>query len=237
MATQIGQSGGITKSNLSSSDNTLAFPNLEYFKKPVAQQTNFIYPQSAQNAKESLGGQIYGQNEFYQDFRSEQNLPTQYSLEAYKKSPDPSNEFDNFNEYSQPNNNDLDMYLKREPEIVTPKQAYRNALDQQVAEKEHLKFNYEKQRTEQDAIQNYSLNRRNENLNEYNQIASYQPSFSNKLLEEPHLRLNKDNIIEKPNSLVADVPSYDPVKHRNGYHQGYNYDPVKKFTQIPLSLI
>lgn len=225
MTAQIGQSGGITKSNISSSDNPLAYPNLDYFKRPLAQQTN--YPQSAQSAKESLGGQIYGQNEFHQDFRLD--LPTQYSLEAYKKSPDPSNDFlsqQNFQDFSQIN--DPEIYLKREPDIVTPKQAYRKALDQQVAEKEHLKINSEKQRIEQDAIQNFSFSRRNENINEYNQVPNYQPSFSNKLLEEPHLRLNKDNIIEKPNSLVADLPSYDPVKHRNGYHQGYNYDPVKK---------
>lgn len=233
MATQISQSGGIAKSNLSSTDNTLAFPSLDYYKRPAAQQTNFYYPQSAQNAKESLGGQVAGPNDYYQEFAPEQNSSQQFSLDAYKKSPDTPIDFNNnqnFQEISQSASNDLQMYLKREPDIETPRQAYRRALDQQVAEKELLKYNMEQSRIkkEMDLVNNYSFNRRNENLNEHNQIPGYQPSFANRPLEEPHLRFNKDNIIEKPNSLVADLPSYDPVKHRNGFHQGYNYDPVKK---------
>jgi hypothetical protein len=55
----------------------------------------------------------------------------------------------------------------------------------------------------------------------------YQTPYA-KSNDEPHMRLTKDKMIEKPNSLLDDVPSYDPIKHRAGYHQGFDYDPVSK---------
>jgi len=62
----------------------------------------------------------------------------------------------------------------------------------------------------------------------YSQLNSYQPDFKYQApfyRDETLHRLDKNNIIEKPNSLSADTPPYDPIKHRNGFQEGYNYNP------------
>lgn len=120
------------------------------------------------------------------------------------------------------------------------KQAYKRALDQQIAEKEILKYTQERDRkqTELNSINQYPFGRRTDPSSYiYDQQPSYQPSSNynnnnnNQQMYEMSrspIRLNKDNIVEKPNSLSADIPPYDPIKHRSGFHQGYNYDPVCK---------
>lgn len=131
-------------------------------------------------------------------------------------------------------------------------------MDQQVAEKEIMKYNKEREklRIERDTLRQYPFARRTDPSSLVVQppsqqngggvepmtmtsSTSYDPSFftrftnplppipsSSSGLEQPMRFLNKDNIVEKPNSLSADIPPYDPIKHRNGFHQGFNYDPV-----------
>ena len=143
------------------------------------------------------------------------------------------------------------------------KQAYKQALDQQVAEKQFNKFNAEKQnlKSEIESINSNPFGRRIDPANYMNVInptsvdqqqqqqfllqqqqqkqnqqyqhqsqssyPGYVPSFYNRQLDDqPGIRLNKDNIVEKPNSLSNDLPPYDPIKHKSGQYQGYNYDPV-----------
>lgn len=134
---------------------------------------------------------------------------------------------------------------------MTNKQAYRRALDQQVAEKEIAKHNQEKAklRSELDSLKQYPFGRRTDPSSfvapaPMDMPANYQPSFymNNTRgiappagpLDAPMRFLNKDNIVEKPNSLNADIPPYDPIKHRNGFHQGFNYDPVRSFLLLTI---
>lgn len=157
------------------------------------------------------------------------------------------------------NNNDVNKLNSPRRDIrsdvdIMNKQAYKRALDQQVAEKEVMKYKQEKDkiRSEIDSIKQYPFGRRtdpssyinndsnmmNNNMTNSDMFIhnqpSYEPSFVNQYpqetmnqLQQPPMRQqNKDNIVEKPNSLNADIPPYDPIKHRNGFHQGYNYDPV-----------
>lgn len=127
---------------------------------------------------------------------------------------------------------------------MTNKQAYKRALDQQVAEKEIMKYNFEKEKikSERDSLKQYPFGRRTDLSSLVMPVpdevpAPYEPSFYNNNtraampsnpLEQPMRFLNKDNIVEKPNSLSADIPPYDPIKHRNGFHQGFDYDPWGK---------
>ena len=144
------------------------------------------------------------------------------------------------------------------------KQAYKQALDQQVAEKQFNKFNVEKQnlKSELESLNSNPFGRRIDPANYMNVISAtsadqqqqqqfllqqqqqkqmsqmhqngssypgYVPSFYNRQLDDqPSVRLNKDNIVEKPNSLSNDLPPYDPIKHKSGQYQGYNYDPWGK---------
>lgn len=214
--------GGIVKSNYSSSENPLSFSG-------YAQQPNY-------------NNSNYSNDQSYDNYFNSNNNP-----ESYKRvSPEANNKQPDFSGYYSANSNASNS--KRESDIrydvdAMNKQAYKRALDIQVAEKEVLKYNQEKARirSEIDSIKQYPFGRRtdpasyfDDGRNNYNNVNGYQPSFgnfnnNNNNYEEPIIRLNKDNIVEKPNSLNADVPPYDPIKHRNGYHQGYNYDPVKFF--------
>jgi len=39
-------------------------------------------------------------------------------------------------------------------------------------------------------------------------------------------KYDRNNIVEKPNSMNSDLPSYDPIKHRYGVSNSNDYDPV-----------
>ena len=85
------------------------------------------------------------------------------------------------------------------------KVAYRQALDLQIAEKEKVKFESERvrKRDELDSLSNYPFGRRIDYT-----VPTYQPSFQTNNDTLPPARLNKDLIIQKPNSIHADVPPY-----------------------------
>ncbi len=103
------------------------------------------------------------------------------------------------------------------------KQAYKRALDQQVVEKQLNKYNEEKERKQNELaiIPQYPFGRRTNPsyLLENNYIPSFgynsRPNYENMdplLNNEIIPKLDKDKIVEKPNSLNDDVPPYDPVK-------------------------
>lgn len=47
-------------------------------------------------------------------------------------------------------------------------------------------------------------------------------------------KLNRDRIVENPNSIHVDVPPYDPIKHKSGYHQGFDYNPVNYYVNLTI---
>ena len=138
------------------------------------------------------------------------------------------------------------------PRNETPLQQQQQQQQQQrpesVYEKNEHEFNQNLQeknriREELDSLSQYPFGRRfdNEtssftNINQYNKV-TYPPEASMynnttpyaRFLDEPPVRLNRDNIIEKPNSLTADMPPYDPTKVRSGFHHAFDYDPVSIF--------
>lgn len=92
-------------------------------------------------------------------------------------------------------------------------------------------------------------NNNNTNNNDYNNPSqqqpyypsAYEPSFMRNqmdyTMQGPPRPLNKDNIVEKPNSLSSDIPPYDPIKHRSGFHQGFNYDPVIQIVSLAVQAL
>jgi len=248
--------GGIVKSNISSAENPLAYGGYSQqslFQQPSYQDNLGSFQSGSENKSSSDPSKWLKSNS-----TNEYNSNTAYaSLDSFRKPADnqTSSTFDNFNGYSSaPVYNSQSQYdlpssyqpenamsqsasnaynpntNESEPYDMYNKQAYKLALDKQVAEKEHQKHSQEqaKRKSELEYLNKYPFGRRADSMNE----PTYKPSFGNqasKLDELPPMRLNKDNIVEKPNSLVADVPPYDPIKHRTGFHQGYNYDPVINF--------
>jgi hypothetical protein len=245
--------GGIVKSNISSAENPLAYGG--YSQQPAYQQPSYQDNHgSFQNNSElkstgdpskwlkSNSSNEYSSNSAYaplESFRkpNENQISSTYdqfsgysSAPVYNSNPnyDPSSSYQQENVMSQSASNSYNHNTNEsEPYDMYNKQAYKLALDKQVAEKEHQKHSQEqaKRKSELEYLNKYPFGRRADGLNEQ----TYKPSFGNQVNKQdevPPMRLNKDNIVEKPNSLVADVPPYDPIKHRTGFHQGYNYDPV-----------
>lgn len=217
--------GGILKSNASSSDNPLSYSN---YQEPASNYYD-------SNQWSNSGGQAansYPPLESYKKISSESRQPSQPSAN-YQQQNSYQEAQDQYQQQSPTRRDTTD--LRYDVDSMN-KQAYKRALDQQVAEKEVLKYNQEKARvrSEIDIIKQYPFGRRtdpasyiDESKNNYSQVLGYQPSFSNgNGINEMPMKYNKDNIVEKPNSLMADIPPYDPIKHRTGNHQGYNYDPV-----------
>ena len=266
--------GGITKSNFSSSENPLANPN--YYPPPPPPQYNNYSDNNSNN------------NSNFND--SQQYAPTNYNYTSSVRPQSPPNTNDgpiypaSAPVFQNPNvgqslgyTPSYDTNTLASPRYIHQtsnikdirfdvpnlnKQAYKQALDQQVAEKQFNKFNQEKQNlnSEIDSLSTNPFGRRIDPTNymnvinptspdqqaQYKQLLQqqkdkqnqlyhqqtgssypgYVPSFYNRPYDEPVVRLNKDNIIEKPNSLSNDLPPYDPIKHKTGQYQGYNYDPV-----------
>lgn len=240
--------GGIVKSNISSAENPLAYGG--YSQQP-SYQDNFGSFQSGSEAMsandpskwlKSNSNNEYNSNSAYAPLESyrkpaeNQTSSTYDNFNGYSSAPvynsqsnyDPPSSYQQENIMSQSASNGYNQSTKEsEPYDMYNKQAYKLALDKQVAEKEHQKHSQEqaKRKSELEYLNKYPFGRRADSLNEQ----AYKPSFGNQVSKQdelPPMRLNKDNIVEKPNSLVADVPPYDPIKHRTGFHQGYNYDPV-----------
>ena len=274
--------GGITKSNYSSAENPLANTsyyssqnvnnlynnvNSNYANFNDSQQkgpANYNYPASARppsppnnNNNPTNAGHIYPASAApYQNPNVGQSL-------GYTPNYDTSNLASP--RYIHQNSNIKDIRFDV-PNLN--KQAYKQALDQQVAEKQYNKFNQEKQNlnSEIDSLSTNPFGRRIDPTNYMNVIKpvvpdqqteyhmllqqqkekqnqmyrqqnnssypGYVPSFYNRPFDEPVVRLNKDNIIEKPNSLSADLPPYDPIKHKTGQYQGYSYDPVNRIFKL-----
>lgn len=225
----------ITKGNLSSTDNTLAFP---IHPSNKSRNDEFIAPQSTKQylrqetrnspqLKNSDTDKYLKSNHFQST--SIPDFITTNSAMNYSKFESSSNGFNNQRQPSQSDiRSDVDFYNK---------QAYKRALDQQVIEKELNRFEQKKANkiSELETMSQYPFGRRTDPNNylsydnsRYSQLNSYQPDFKYQApfyRDETLHRLDKNNIIEKPNSLSADTPPYDPIKHRNGFQEGYNYNP------------
>jgi hypothetical protein len=246
--------GGITKSNFSSNDNPLAFGS--YYQNNQNDNSNQSYSNNdlnnnydtskwlnAAQSKQSTTNHINNHSESNNNYdpskwlntneNSNQNNYSQQEKYQYFQGQDG---FQQISKSENINNNHIRFDVD-----ISNKQAYKRALDQQVAEKEILKFNFDKanKQSEIDTLKQYPFGRRTDPSTYVfdDNKATYKPSFgsTNEANNSKYTyigytgdipRLNKDNIIEKPNSLSADIPPYDPIKHRTGFHQGYNYDPV-----------
>lgn len=246
--------GGILKSNYSSSDNPLAFSG--YYNNKNASNENLNSYQTSQSPYGSSNNVNYNNNNNNLDsyLRPSDNKPNDFS--GYSSAPAQSQPYqpnypNNFPESAKPNYPSFDQNPyspKRDSDIrfdidAANKQAYKRALDQQVAEKEIAKYKDEKanKRSELDTLRQYPFGRRADPATYISEEHKYMPvaqpyiptvrppqQLQQPFYEEQAFRLNKDNIVEKPNSLSADIPPYDPIKHRNGNYQGYNYDPWGK---------
>lgn len=76
---------------------------------------------------------------------------------------------------------------------------------------------------------NSYLNHNNTSANSYqirNNPSGHPIDYRSANNVEREFKYNKNNIVEKPNSLNSDFPSYDPIKHRYGHKNLYTYDPV-----------
>lgn len=212
---------------------------------PPPQPMSTFQPQQPPIQPSSMMGGGYYSAPMPQMYSAPENLNNMYDMYPKTAMNMPSPRDNNSNEVKS---RDIRFDVDH-----TNKQAYKRALDQQVAEKEIMKYNEQKAklRSERDVIKQYPFGRRTDLSTMVGPVpddvpAPYEPSFYNNNtrglapngggggfggmpgnpLDQPMRFLNKDNIVEKPNSLSADIPPYDPIKHRNGFHQGFNYDPV-----------
>ena len=275
--------GGITKSNFSSSENPLANPN--YYPPPPPQNNNYNDNNSNNNNSNFNDSQQYAPTNYnYTSSVGPSSPPNPNAGPIYPASapvfqnPNVGQSLGYTPSYDT-NTLASPRYIHQTSNIKDirfdvpnlNKQAYKQALDQQVAEKQFNKFNQEKQNlnSEIDSLSTNPFGRRIDPTNymnvinptspdqqaQYKQLLQqqkdkqnqlyqqqtgssypgYVPSFYNRPYDEPVVRLNKDNIIEKPNSLSNDLPPYDPIKHKTGQYQGYNYDPVIKNVFIILN--
>lgn len=223
--TQQARDGQLSKSNFTSQDNPL---NL-----------------SAQ----------YSNNNYNNYYNNNQNNNIDINTYKYLKNPERSlsrsqTSQSNQQQYNQSNPNltqasSFNMATPRKDSEIRvdmenlSKQAYKRALDQQVVEKQVNKYNEERDRrqNEMDIIPQYPFGRRTNPsyLIENNYVPSSYNNYSGRPnyenvdpygVEGP-LRLDKNSIVEKPNSLVDDNPPYDPVKNP-GAPGGNFYDPWGK---------
>ena len=186
----------------SSSSSALYSPSLEsYQKQPVASNVAAYQPSNPLGPRASYQ---------YNDD------PAPFNYQSFKEMPMPTQQQQQQQQQQSAANNNLSERQARN-------------YDFQMADRELDRFLEEKNRK---LVHNeiyppyYSSNNNNNSMTTtYN--SSYQPFGS---AASPSLlpRLNKDMIVEKPNSLSADLPPYDPIKDRSGLHQGYNYDPWGK---------
>jgi hypothetical protein len=252
------QPGSITKSNFSSNDNPLAFGGYYQNNQNFSSSPNYS---NNNNNNDLNANNNYDPSKWLNNAQSKP-INQQNNYSETSNNYDPSkwlnpNENNNQNSYLQqekyqyfqgqdgfqtiPKTENITNNQIRFDVDISNKQAYKRALDQQVAEKEIIKFNFEKanKQSEIDTLKQYPFGRRTDPATYVfdDNKSPYKPSFgsANEANNNKYAyigstgdipRLNKDNIIEKPNSLSADIPPYDPIKHRTGFHQGYNYDPV-----------
>jgi hypothetical protein len=249
--------GGITKSNFSSADNPLAnfgyesgspaakrLPLDAYKKKPDyygsydASPPQQDYYDSAQYYQPQAPPPVQQQQQQQPSYPLEQPQPVaslkyqplppiQAQQQPYQPSAYNNPPFSPSRPQQSPN---------QQPAYGGPEYNNEPSTDYMMQEKTRI-------RNEVDSLSQYPFGRRFNNdtssftNNDYNQV-TYPPEASMynsnppyaKFIDEPALRLNKDNIVERTN----DLPPYDPIKHRSGNPQGYDFDPVSLQKQISI---
>lgn len=235
---------GLVKSNISSQDNTLKYPDPSYYA------INNNLNNSSNNQQQQSTTQNYNENA---DPQNRSYFPSFNQKPPSRQSQDIYNNTGNY--HYTPRNNQMnqeigfdsaprqqaakDSELRVDVENLN-KQVYRKALDAQVAEKQANKYMEEKERKQNElelipqypfgkrTNPSYMLNDQNQQNNYQYTPTSYTPSFHD-LSNERFYKLDKDRIYEKPNSLNDDVPPYDPVKEVKQYPNGpKRYDPWGK---------
>lgn len=216
-------SSSIIKGNASSSDNPLAFPlysNSNSLSYPNSQSPTKAY------ASEPSSNSIYSNNNKY--FDTDRYLKTnQFNSASTQEFSNNTNSLSQFESAS----GGLNFSMANRQQQRTPsqsdirydvdfktKQAYRSALDQQVIEKEMNKLEQQRanKKSELETLSQYPFGRRTDpnsyimNENRYSQPVGNTGAFRSPFYrEEPSTaKLDKNSIIEKPNSLSADIPPY-----------------------------
>jgi hypothetical protein len=236
-------STGIIKGNSSSIDNTLAFPikpikieqskniqdefNSQFLIKPLSRTSMYSLNENQPSIQNNNGFQTAGNKYSNTDkyLKTNQNFE---STSIHNFSANNNTNFEKFESSSTGFNQNQPILNHRSPSQNSirydvdfyNKQAYKNALDQQVIEKELSKFEQKKanKKSELDLLSQYPFGRRTDPFTYLTDKTYYQ---SNQFYqdydlgktpfyrEEPSLpKLNKNTIIEKPNSLSADIPPY-----------------------------
>lgn len=228
----------LLKSNNSSNDNTLAFP---YFNP---KNDTYSVPPPPPKVQSTIIPEF---NRIMNPSFASGSVPNFNSNGNHMNSYEPrsnSNNLTNFSEQAiSGKHNSANNDLRNSIDFFT-KQSYKQDLDKQVAanhsnrttmaaaSKEHeisLLQQYPfGQRTDPNSYINHNNNQQNsyQAMNNPNgHPIDYRAPVH--LIDQTH-RYDKNNIVEKPNSLMNDLPSYDPIKHRNGNNHGYSYDPWGK---------
>jgi len=229
------QDGKISHSNLSSQDNTLKYPEPYRYQNPYNTQYQFDSMNENQYTNGS-GNYRAASPSQYRIGQTNGNGNQQPNNNYY---PQQSNSQQGYNSPRMPTK---DSEIRDEMDSVS-KQVYKRQLDQQVAEKQASRYNQERERKHNELalIPQYPFGKRTnpsylvEESNAPFQNQGYNPSFNNQGYSQPNLnepfryqKLDKDRLFAKPNSLVDDVPPYDPVKEVKMYNAPEKYDPWGK---------
>lgn len=238
----------VVRGNLSSTDNTLAFPVHPNSREPTQSFANSATSIATTNTT------LQSPVKYYSSEKSNlRATPTKfYDTDKYLKS-NQFNSASNNQEFVNNSTNQFESgsngfnYSKKSttssPQVLQSqrspsqsdlrfdvdfynKQAYKNALDQQVIEKELTRFEQlrENKKSELETLSQYPFGRRTDPnsyiigearfTQPFVNMTSYHPDFYN--ARAPFYRddsnaapkLDKNNIFEKPNSLSADIPPY-----------------------------
>jgi hypothetical protein len=186
------QTKGIQKSNASSSDNTLAFPSTS--------MTSTASPFTYNTLALPMKAQATTTSQPMASYRHQSDPPLNVITEFNQIMNQPMNNHAKFS--SKLNNNSLasfnsdnNYYSRSEANMLNGNEFHSANIKKNESRLQSIEYN--KQQLHGRRNDQYFAN---SDMNE----EEYRPSFYN----EPRSKFNKDNIVEKPNSLSSDVPSY-----------------------------
>jgi hypothetical protein len=208
----------LVKSNISSSDNPLAFP--------VQSTTPHLYHNNNNNNQID---QINRSPPMIQ--QQQQQQQTNFNLNGYRSAPKSIAPELWIRKEVQNSNDTIINNVNLNPNYLT-KQNYRQDLDKQILDKI--------ERANQEKNRNYNNNNNYSypfgSNNTTNISTDYSTGYKTASYRQNTVGFNdnnrpkyhKDNIIEKPNSMSAsEIPPYDPIKYKN-FIPDQVYDPWGK---------
>ena len=202
----IEQNKGIhKKNNASSTDNTLAYPN------SANTQSDLLAYNFYNASNRTFNSFNPNETMIVNDFQPNANNLYEKSFNSAANGGRKNSVQSQMNEQAKSASN-ADI---RSSVGLINKQVYKQALDQQVAAKASAKQAFEtaRKKSDIDSLTSYPFGQRTDpstfkttlvKIQPTGHPVDYRPSFH----EEKTYRFNKDNIVEKPNSLSNDCPPY-----------------------------